>query len=167
MAALVDDTLPRAERARAHAHLADCAACRAELVAVRRLVPGRSKLRLYLPLGAAAAIATVALGIALVRPDGATPELRGVAARTVEITAPADSAAVGVDGAFAWLPVPAALEYRVTVTTPSGDIVTERVTADPTLAVPAMPAGPYQWFVSASLEDGTTLTSPVRTFRIP
>lgn len=167
MAAYVDGSLPRAERRQADAHLADCSICREELVAVSGLVaPPRMRLKTWLPLAAAASIAVVAIALTT---GGSSegPILRGNdETETLRVAAPGDGAAIELPARFTWRRAADALEYRLTVTDEAGGIVAERVTADTTATVVALPPATYRWHVTAILGSGSVLSSGMRGLTI-
>ena len=79
---------------------------------------------------------------------------------------------------LSWFEVDGALDYRLTVTDPRGDVVLhDVVNAAPVQSAPRqyridraatrMAAGPdYFWFVTARLADGTEIDSEIRSFRL-
>jgi hypothetical protein len=150
-AAYVDGRLARAELRAAEAHLADCAECRAEILDITRIERPKRRTVVYLaPLAAAALL----ILFALPRPQPPKPILRGSEGRMIHTTAP-----------LAWHPFPNAHEYRVTVTTPAGDVVAEKITSDTTVAFSSLtPGASFRWFVTTALEDGSGVSSPVNSF---
>jgi anti-sigma factor ChrR (cupin superfamily) len=165
-ASYVDGTLAQARQPDVEAHLADCAACREEIVAVRALVRPARRTSVLLPVAAAAALAVVALGITM-RSGEQPVVLRGEEVPVaIEMKAPADHASLDSTGAFMWRPVANAVEYRLTLTTDAGDVVADRVTPDTIATIKHPPAGTYRWYVTAILSDGSVLSSRTRAFTV-
>lgn len=167
MAAYVDARLPRAERRQADAHMANCGACREELVAVSDLVSAQKKRsRTWIPLTAAASIALVAIALGTRGGGAPDPLLRGgdEPAPALEAALPAPNAVVSLPARFVWRRAADALEYRVTVTDAAGGIVAERVTVDTTVDVVVLPPGPLRWNVTAILANGSVLSTGLREF---
>ena len=165
VAAYADNRLKGEERRSVEAHLAECAPCREEVVEVTRLIRSdkRRAIRPWLPLAAAASIAVVAIGVTLQQRTPRAPVLRsGETHAVVESTSPADNAHVSAPVAFSWRRLPEALEYRVTITNSSGDVVAERMTSDSAATVPRLTRDQYRWYVTAIMQDGTVLSSRTR-----
>lgn len=168
-AAYVDRQLTGPGRARIEEHLAACAECRREAVAVGRLarsLANRRRWTVALPLAAAAA------ALLLILPWGATdrPVLREPGVTTT--VAPRLVAPVGAVSALpslVWTSVPHADLYRVTVFDSSGGIVWETRTAD-TTAVPAnlplQPRTSYFWKVAARTAWGRWALSDLSSFTL-
>ncbi len=165
-AAYVDGRLARDERTRVHAHLAECADCRAEIAAVDHILrPARGNWRMIMPVAAAAAVVLIAINLRNDTPDA--PMLRGSeTAEVVVVAQPAESAILTATPQFVWRRVTDALEYRVTITNEGGDVVAERVVADTATGVSTMAPGAYRWYVSAILSDGTIRSSRTRAFEV-
>ena len=142
IAAYVDHRLGGDERRAVEAHLAECVDCRAEVVAVTRLVWARRRPWLVATGGLGVAAAAAVLVIALV-PRGVTPDgpvLRNGPDGTAAIAAvaPPEAATVPADSVrLVWRPVGAEASYRVTVTDARGDPAWSAGTA-----VTAITAGP-------------------------
>jgi len=173
IAAYVDGALDDAARARVDAHLAACGQCRAELIAVRRILAGAPRRRRWFALTTIAAAAAVVLLIVWPRdrergvPGG--PVVRdGETPGAVMLIAP-DSVA-GLPLSFAWRPLPNATTYRVSLTTTSGVLIWSGATADTTMAVPdsvSVASGTaFYYYVDALLTDGTSVSSGVRQVRV-
>ncbi len=167
VAAYVERRLARAERAAAEAHLAQCAACRMEIIEVSRLLPARTRVpRFAVPLTAAALLAT-ALIVADGHLQGGAPVLRSAGSESgIVITAPLDQQVVSQSPELAWHHVPNTGQYRVTITNNAGDIVSEKLSVDTTLVLSALAGGTtFHWYVTAILRNGAAASSSVRTFR--
>lgn len=173
VAAYVDGTLEQAARARVDAHLADCDDCRAEVVAVRRMVVGAPRWRRWPVLAALAAAAVLLLVIWPRAPDQRGPERSVVrdgepAAAAVVLVAPDSVATLPLS--FAWHAVPDATTYRLSLTSATGELIWSGSTPDTAITVPdsvSLPAGgPYYYYVDALLADGTSGTSGVREVRV-
>ena len=168
-------TLSPAERGSVEQHLADCADCTAELVAVNRLhQTGRAPLRRVAVVAAAAAAVAgiVILGPSLVPSRPADiPQIRGAEAQpAVSIVLPADGAVLNAAADFTWRSVPGATAYRVSVTRASGDSVWATTTSDTSVRASAhvsqAGSGLYYWYVDVLLEDARSVAGPVHEFRI-
>lgn len=157
IAAYLDRVLPRPDRSRIEAHLAQCEECRDELVAVARLLRARPRQPgWYLPVGVAAAAAAVALFIIWPRPpeQPGSPEYREPAVTTT--VPPAILGPRGVVAApliFVWTTVPHADRYRLALFDDSGRVVWETQTSDTAAALPdsirLLPGASYLWKVEA------------------
>ncbi|MEO6058073.1 MAG: zf-HC2 domain-containing protein [Gemmatimonadales bacterium] len=173
VAGYVAGTLPPSVRQRVEEHLADCAECTAELVAVDRLrPPGPSRVR-WIALGAAAAVAgIVLLGPSLIRrPPADGAPLRGTnPPATTNAVAPADGAELRGGADLIWHAIPGATAYRVSVSRVDGDSVWAATTRDTTLGTDEalLRAGPgsYYWYVDALLDDGRSVAGPAHEFRL-
>lgn len=174
VAAYVDGALDDAGRARVDTHLVDCGQCRAELIAVRRIVARASRRRRWFALTTLAAAAAVVLLIVWPRggergaPGG--PVVRdGETAVTGVILITPDSVTV-LPLSFAWHPVANATTYRVDLTTPAGALIWSGATSDTAMTVSdsvSLPTGvAYYYYVDALLTDGTSVSSGVRQIRV-
>jgi hypothetical protein len=171
IAAYVDRRLGSEERGAVASHLAECDACRAEVVEVARLVRGRRQpwILATAGLGVAAAV----LVITLVPRGGQPPDgpvLRNGpdGAATIVAISPADSLPLLPDSVrFVWRAAGMGASYRVTVMDVRGDVVWAGNTADTAVTGDARFARgtAYFWYVDALLPDGRTATTGVRTFR--
>ncbi len=168
-------TLAPADRESVEHHLADCAECTAELVAVSRLhQSGRVPVRRIAAVAAAAAAVAgiVLLGPGLVprHPEGAPP-IRGAESQpTVSVILPADGAVLTGAPDFTWHAVPGATAYRVSVSRASGDSVWATTTSDTSVRASAQVSragsGLYYWYVDVLLEDARSIPGPVHEFRL-
>jgi anti-sigma factor RsiW len=175
-AAYVDGRLAAAELARVEAHLAECAECRQEVVAVRRLLRSRAR-RWTWPAIAGVGIAATLLFV-LWRPGEQggpeRPPFRGGGSdgRDVPVVVtPAPNATIAADSiGFAWRGAAAALSYRLTLTDERGDVVWSTQTTDTTVMLPSsvgLARGrAYYWYVDALLPDARSTTTGVREFRV-
>jgi hypothetical protein len=168
-------TLSPADRESVEQHLADCADCTAELVAVSRLhQTNRASMRRLLPvsLAAAAVAGIVLLGPGLVHRGPATgPQVRGAESPpAVGVVRPADGAVLRTATDFIWRPVPGATAYRLAVTRASGDSVWATTTSDTSVdgSAHVSRAGPglYYWYVDVLLGDARSVAGSVHEFRI-
>lgn len=170
VASYLDRALAPREQARVETHLADCAACRREVVEVSRLRHASGSRRrwfYFAPAAAAAAILILVLAHPA-NPPGRGPVLRdgrGEPGPTVALVAPGDSAAVNAAGlSFTWRSAGRDASYRITLADERGDVVWSAATSD-TALVPStqLRAGKrYFWYVDALLPDGRSVTSRVR-----
>lgn len=174
VAAYHDGALTPAERARVEAHLAECADCRGEVVAVARLLRAAApRRRWYVPAGIAAA-AALALLLAPWRSPPAPPGepvLREPAVTTTAAPIPiAPLGAVAVAPALTWSSVPHADRYRLTVFDRDGSIVWQTEATDTMVALPAgvrIAAGtPYFWKVAARTGWDRWVASDLATFTL-
>jgi hypothetical protein len=167
--------LSPAEREGVDHHLAECAECTAELVAVSRLhqtrrAPGR---RIAAVTAAAAAVAGIILlgpGLISRRPADA-PRIRGADTQpAVGVVLPADGTVLTAAPDFIWHDVPGATAYRVIVTRANGDSVWATTTSDTSVRasthVSQAGSGLYYWYVDVLLEDARSIAGPVHEFRI-
>lgn len=171
-----------AELERLDAHMVACDACRAEVVAVRRVVQRRRKRRWGpLPLGGLAAAALA--GVFFLTPGTATngesgdPVLRdaqglpaeGVA--TIEVVTPEDGSQVLADSLrFEWRPLVGDVMFVVTVSDENGDVVWTSNTLDTVLAMdPGIPLRPnrrYFLIVDALIDGAWSASSRMLEFSV-
>jgi hypothetical protein len=168
VAGYVAGRLSADERRRTEAHLADCAPCAEEVVAVARLAGPRRSFRRWLP---AAAVAAALVGIAVLLPPGkpGSDVVRdGGSGPKIAVVVPPDGGTVAGRPSFVWRRVEGASTYRLTVTGESGDSIWAMTTADTSLAVPrevTLRAGKrYYWYVDALLSDGGSLSTGILEF---
>src|SRR5690348_20746 len=118
VAAYADRGLARPERARAEEHLAACAACRAEVVAVARLTRSLATRRRWVvmaPLAAAAAVLVLVVAPWQHPADQRPPVLREPAVTTTVAPTPiAPRGGVTTLPALTWSSVPHADRYQIT-----------------------------------------------------
>ena len=182
IAAYLDDTLSEADCARVKTHLADCAACREEVVSVSRLLGAapRSRRR-FIAFSAIAAAAAVML-IFLVRPStdsGLTTggRLRGPqhpamseGVTVVRAIAPVGNQTSNDGIVFAWHPLSPGAAYRLTLTDDQGGKLWVAPTNDTTLHLPKgislVPRRNYHWYVDVLQSDGSPATTGIASFQI-
>jgi hypothetical protein len=143
-----------ATRGRIEAHVAECEACRAELIAVARLLHERRRVRRWVYPAAIAAAAAVALLLLPPRFESPEPLYREPPSATT--AAPVSIAPVGSVGSVArlvWSSVPSADRYRVRLFTGDGSVLWENTTSDTSLVLPTAirltPRVAYFWNVEA------------------
>lgn len=185
LASYVDRVLGADARALADRHLAECASCRDDLVALSAIVHPRSSRRLLRIATPLAAIAAALLVFALAPwrapdgPDGGrrermreTTTVGGVGStRGVMIVAPTDGSVLPPDSVrFTWRRANGDAGYRLTVTDDSGAARWTIDTPDTTVVLPdsvRIVAGrTYLWYVDALGADGGTRGARLRKFRV-
>ena len=157
VAAYLDRGLAQGEGERIKSHLADCASCRAEVIAVSRLLRGPSSGRRmgWWLAGAGAAAAAAALLLVSPRIALSPPNVthRGPVGAQNEPRLIAPRGAVEHSTPFIWSSVPGADRYRIVVYDPDGSPRYRQETTDTVLAVPdtlVVPrTEPYYWKVEA------------------
>ena len=146
----LDGRLSASEQSRVDQHLAECDECRAELVALSGVLrTTRRKTRWYLPVGAVAAAAVIAL---LLRPGSEDqPDYREPAVTTTP--APVGIAPRGTTSGvprLVWTRVPHAERYRLTLFDSTGTVLWESQSTDTSIALPGLRSGVrYFWQVQA------------------
>lgn len=184
ISAYVEERLSPAEKERVQAHLIDCASCRAEVVEVVDLMKAHERetprKRWLLPAGlAAAAIATVLIGVPALRETGEAPDsLRAPeaaavreAVRSVDVIAPSpDRPVPRGDLVFEWETVGDDAAYRLTVADAGGmtlwSLETHETRAIPPSDLDLRKGETYLWYVDAVLADGTTATTGVKRLQM-
>ena len=186
IAAYLNGGLSAEERGDISAHLAECEACRGEVVEVTDTldrIRGQRRRRWAVPAAAAATVAGgVLIGGLLLREaaenrQASEPTLRGIegavereAVQPIEVLAPLDGASVeATEVSFAWRPVNGeGTLYRLTVTDEGGDPVWTAETHESTFTLAAdtqlEPGRVFLWYVDALLPDGHTATTGVHRF---
>lgn len=156
IAAFIDGALPRADRTRAEAHLADCDDCRVELIAVSRIVRTPARRRTWYVPAAAAAAAVLFFVLARQAPETREPSpvtREPVITTTVAPVVVAPRGMVRAAASLVWTSVPYADLYRVTIFDDAGRAVWETQTRDTTIVVsPAIhlqPRTSYFWKLEA------------------
>ena len=173
MANYVDNVLRSDERAPVESHLAECAECRDELVAVRRLV--RRSRRRWIPsvpsafAAAAAVLLVIWLGTTHQLPSPAMLRDRVVTAAL----APRPLSPVGTVArldSLRWTAVPDAHRYRITLFSDGGQMLWQATTKDTSLAIPdslrTAPTPPHYWQVKAETAYGRWLESELVAFTV-
>jgi anti-sigma factor RsiW len=161
-----------AARTRVETHLADCAECTAELVAVRRLHRGAPRTRRWLGVTAAAAavIAVVLIGPRLGERQTRTPPVRGDESTPAVVTLSPPDGATLTAPVFAWRPVAGATAYRIAITRADGDSVWAASVRDTSIRAPEGVLVPsaegYFWYVDALLADGRSVAGTAHEFRL-
>lgn len=185
LAGYLEHRLDRESTRQVETHMAECAACRADLVQVRALLgplPGirqtaqhRSWLRRgWLAAAALAGVALVPLARRAEQRQAPAHSLRTAAssATRIAVVAPdpaAQQRPIDPDKVvFTWRAVDGAGTYRITVTDSAGTPVFTTTTAD-TSIMPPRPhllahGGSYLWYVDALRGDGTTWSTGVQSF---
>jgi len=170
LSAYVEQRLDSTARALVEAHLADCAACRADALAALRAGRGAPSTWRWIAPALAAGIAVVLLVPRFFRQTPPDTERAGRAPAVVALVSPASDAALAPDSVrLVWHAVPGGADYRVTVTTETGELGLRLSTRDTMFAVPADALAPgtrYLWTVDAVAVDGAALTSHARGFAI-
>ena len=183
LAAYLDRALPKAARRAADAHLAECQACRDELVATTALLESRAASRRWVRLGApAAALAAAALAFMMLGPwrtttaPGTPPgdrmresTLVGATPERVATVSPVEGDTVPVERLpFVWRAVGSGGTYLLRLSDESAERWTID-TADTTVVLPdsvRLDAGrSYHWWVDAMTADGRAVTTGVQRFR--
>jgi len=187
LAAYLDRALSTSARAAADTHLADCASCREELVALSTLA--RSTTRRRRALRFAGPMAAVAAGVLIVMFSPQSPTTRsdppstrvrertGVGApgsRTLVAVAPVDGDMVRPESArrtqFIWKRDTPDAGYRFTITDEGGSVRWSIDTGDTTVtlpdSVPLLRGQTYYWYIDALGGDGGTRTSGPRRLRV-
>lgn len=182
VAAYVDGRLPEERRPELESHLADCEACREEVVGVSRAVreTDRRSGRRWTPLALAAGIAGLLVVGALLQ-DGGSPDaavfrdgpgsLQEEGVPRISVVRPEDGATVSRDSLrFVWRAAGPEAFYRYTLTDASGDVLWRAETSDTTLTLHrevALRSGAYYyWYVDTLLETGASATTDVVGFRV-
>jgi len=182
VAAYADGRLAPPECDRIAAHLAGCAACRDEVVSVRRLLasyrPQGQRLRVPLPLAAAAVlVAAIGLSMAprLIREPSPAPLRRPAdgAVSGVAVVTPAGGSVVARSGPteFVWRAGGSAGgTFRLTLMDESGITVWSIETGDTAASLPpgiSLNVGAsYFWYVDALAADGRSMTSGAQRFTV-
>lgn len=181
VAAYAEGRMDPDERARFEDHLAICAPCREEMIAVRRILDTRRTSLLRSPLLLAAAASVVLLvAVPLIRHGGENQPGPGAvlhrsfptAGAPVETVAPLNDAEVqgGTPLRFVWRNEEEGSTFRLTLLDEEGNLVWSTNTGDTTVAVPEEirldRGGVYFWYVDALSPDGRSATSGPRSFRL-
>lgn len=181
VAAYAERRLPPWERARFEEHMATCAPCREEVIAVRRILDARRRPALRAP-GLLAAAASVVLLVSApliwygtAHHTGLEPALRRSfpgPGPTVETRLPAMDGELpaGAPLRFVWSNAGEGSTFRLTLLDQAGNLVWTIDTGDTAAAAPEnlpLVAGEtYFWYVDALSPDGRSSTSGPRSFRL-
>lgn len=166
----LDQMLAPADRSAVEAHLAECGACRSELIEVHRVLRGTVNRRRTgrWAFGLAAAIAMLIVGWRM-SADGPAPDRFRADPAETSIAAVAPAADAELPGAgltFRWRSVGPDAQYHLTISYPNGTPVWRSITGDTALRPPdsivSRLSGPYFWTVDAIRIDGTAISSDPR-----
>jgi hypothetical protein len=181
LAAYLDKTLSEAERARVEAHLADCDACREELVSAAKLLQHAPRsTRWFIGLSAIAAAAVLAVFVGRASIDSepfAGEQLRGgdtpfasEGSPSVRAVAPIGRKSIGAGIGFIWRPIVPEAVYRFTLTDDRGGIIWVETTSDTTLPLPnhiVLGQGrTFHWYVDVLRPDGSSATTGIKSFQV-
>ena len=184
VAGYVDGALTSSDNERVRAHLAECDECRAEVMAVHRLVrtqPLQRRSRILIPTALAAAAVAFVL---IARFQGSESSTRPDIVRSDSVSADADAVVrIGVvephDGdtvpatraRFGWRALTADATYRFTLTDQSGRTVWTTSAPDTLVMLPSeitlQSGSSYFWYVDALRSDGRSATSGVHRVVVP
>jgi len=180
LAAFLDRRLTPVEHEDAIAHFAECATCRREMTALRRVIAASHKRPFGLNgplLALAAAVLTIAFIPRLVSHDDPSP-LRPTSserarqpdlASRVEVVDPPDGATIDASGiVLRWRSAGSEATYRVIVQDSTGSLLWEATVGDTVVTLPgpvALAKGRrYFWSVDAQLIDGRAARARVHQF---
>jgi hypothetical protein len=177
LAGYLDRSLSSGAREQVEGHLADCAECRAEVLATARLLRSKkSRKQWYVGSSLVAAAAVVLLVVANPFSTSTPGEaaLRGPldpGNQLISAVGPEDDATIGRDGlTFVWSAIEPDARYHITLTNARGDDLWRDETTDTSMTVPAsvnlVPGESYFWYVDALLLDGRSVTSGTRRFEL-
>ena len=181
VAAYLDNTLSEKECALVKSHLADCDACRKEVVSVSKLLAGaprpRRRIIAFSTLAAAAALmfllvrpsldSTSAPGGPLRAPDTGSMSADAPGIRAIAPIGPRTNA-TGI--VFSWHPASPGATYRFTLTNALGGKILVDSTSDTTIALPRetslLENRDYHWYVDVLQPDGSSATTGITSFRV-
>lgn len=156
---------------RFEAHLAQCDACREDVVEARRVLGiARRPRRLLVMTGALAAAAMlVVVSLPVSRSDDQRWRAGDGGAGGLVAYRPLGE--VGTDSfRFVWGAAPNVVSYRLTVTGTDGALVWTANTTDTSTTLepghPLVGGIPYYWAADALLDDGSSLTTGLRAFHL-
>ena len=162
--ALAEGSVSEAERAELlDAVLADPQS-RREYELLRAIASGneRRPRRFGWLVAAAALIAlTTVTSKQLMRP---APEVMRGGGGELVLVSPEDGAALGGNQRFVWRSVPDAESYVLEIASEEGELAFRAAGVDTVMTVPdtVSGAGPWRWWVTAALADGSEMRSPLR-----
>jgi anti-sigma factor RsiW len=175
LSAYLDGRVPAAERERMEAHMAECAECRHQLVANRRLIravkrPGRKAMAVGMLIAASVAVLMVT-PIVRERDTDGTTALRNAGGTPVMVAyGPIGETAAGKLLRFSWAPAADATIYRFTLAAAGGTPIWNASVNDTTVALPdsvKLRGGTaYVWVVDALLGTGVTRSTGLREFQL-
>jgi anti-sigma factor RsiW len=175
LSAYLDGRVPAAERERMEAHMAECAECRRQVVASRRLIraakrPGRNVIVVGMLVAASVAVLMVTPIVRDREPDGTTP-LRDAGGTPVMVAyGPIGETAAAKLLRFSWAPAADATIYRFTLAAAGGTPIWNASVNDTTVALPdsvKLRSGTaYVWVVDALLGTGVTRSTGLREFQL-
>jgi hypothetical protein len=151
-------------------HIMGCPHCQREFELLRSLTTAKPVTpRLATAAWLVAALLVLSVGVGIIwRNRAAIPPgevVRG--GEDVQLIMPAPDAEGTAPLALAWRPVEGAAGYVLTLADDAGQVRTRLETPDTTLILDAGAApGLFRWWVTARLQDGTTLDSRPRLLRI-
>jgi len=174
IARLASGRLEGAERDAALAHTDACEGCRGDLTYVVGFERRRRRRRAAILVGG---VLTVVIAIFLIPPTRqitgpSTVRSGGEGVPTVASYLPANGAEVGRDSiAFVWQDMGPNTNYRLWLSTATGEPVLNRAVRDTSAYVevtpPLMSGQAYFWFIDALMDDGGVARSSVWRFTIP
>jgi hypothetical protein len=179
IAAFIDRSMTRADRAEAELHLSGCDRCREELAACAQLAANApSQSRRHVPwrfVGVAAAAVLIALAVrpTLNRDERGSSRERTSSAETNRITILRPAPDAGVPRSmldFAWRADERSTGYRVILTNDKGepvwtaDVDSTRITPPDSVILGV--GARYFWRVETLHADGSTAQSPTTAFHI-
>jgi hypothetical protein len=178
LVAYVGGSLPSEERQAAIEHLAECAKCRDEALAIARLLRRertRKIVRVGTPVATAAALGFALLVLVPGSPfESGEPILREGApavgpGATIAVYSPRNTAETG-PLEFSWQDMGSEVRYRLSLTRSDGGEVWSDATADTSLVLPPdvtlVEGTTYFWWVDALLLDGRSVTTDVQQLTI-
>jgi len=174
VAAYLDRAVSPAERDRIELHLADCAACRAEVHDVARLLrTAPVARRRYVRVGLAAAAILALLTVPRLyrpAPPGDVAQREPAVTSTVAPTAVAPRGSTTGVPALVWTGVPGADRYRVKLIDATGSAFWQQETSDTSVAVPdsvrLLRGALYFWRVDAHIGWERWAASELQDFRV-
>ena len=168
---LLQPGISQEERLRRIDHIMGCPYCLPEFELLRSVAKAAPP-RPFLRVTALAAALTLLFGAALVwRLSSPRDEsvLRGDGA-PIAMETPAPNAKVVPPASFVWHPVTDALQYRIEVLTPSGDLVWQHSGTDTTATMPSdvslQSGADYRWAVVAGFANGEHVRSTLQRFKV-
>jgi anti-sigma factor RsiW len=186
LAGYLEHRLDRESERRVEAHMAECFACRADLVQIRGVLGALPATRAdasrhrawprpaWLAAAALVGVALVPLARRVEQQRTVLPALRAApntSTRIAVVEPDSSTPERGVDPervVFTWRAVEGAGTYRITITDSAGTPFFTAATTDTSIAPPSsrrlVHGGSYLWYVDALRNDGTTWSTGVRSF---